>query len=152
MFDQLLLINLGGTEGALPELSMYGPVSFGLHRGFPSLPTSPSLLPWPYRSARTLYLEPCPCYLLGHWSGLEPLKSLVSALLKFLFLSPSVTLLQLGDGTCGGIFLSMSACLVTQLCPTLTSWTVACQAPLSMEYSRQESPGEVIKLLGTSNS
>ena len=30
-------------------------------------------------------------------------------------------------------------CLVTQSCPTLvTSWTVACQAPLSMGFSRQE--------------
>ena len=29
--------------------------------------------------------------------------------------------------------------LVTKLCPTLgTPWTVACQAPLSMEFSRQE--------------
>ena len=29
--------------------------------------------------------------------------------------------------------------LVTQLCPTLaTPWTVACQAPLSIEFSRQE--------------
>ena len=27
---------------------------------------------------------------------------------------------------------------VTQLCPTLTSWTVAHQAPLSMGFSRQE--------------
>ena len=28
---------------------------------------------------------------------------------------------------------------VTQLCPTLvTPWTVACQAPLSMEFPRQE--------------
>ena len=29
-------------------------------------------------------------------------------------------------------------CLVAQLCPTLTLWTVAGQAPLSMEFSRQE--------------
>ena len=29
--------------------------------------------------------------------------------------------------------------LVTKLCPTLaTPWTVACQAPLSMRFSRQE--------------
>ena len=29
--------------------------------------------------------------------------------------------------------------LVTKLCPTLaTPWTIACQAPLSMEFSRQE--------------
>jgi len=29
--------------------------------------------------------------------------------------------------------------LVTKLCPTLvTPWTLACQAPLSMEFSRQE--------------
>ena len=29
--------------------------------------------------------------------------------------------------------------LVAKLCPTLaTSWTVACQAPLSMRFSRQE--------------
>ena len=29
--------------------------------------------------------------------------------------------------------------LVTQLCPTLCNpWTVACQTPLSMEFSRQE--------------
>ena len=34
----------------------------------------------------------------------------------------------------------MCACLVTQLCPTLeTPWIVAHQAPLSMEFSRQES-------------
>ena len=33
----------------------------------------------------------------------------------------------------------MCACSVTQLCPTLCSpWTVAQQAPLSMEFSRQE--------------
>ena len=40
--------------------------------------------------------------------------------------------------------------LVTQLCPTLMLWTVACQAPLSMEFFRQAywsrlsfpSPGE----------
>ena len=32
-----------------------------------------------------------------------------------------------------------SACLVAQSCPTLaTPWTVACQAPLSMEFIRQE--------------
>ena len=30
-------------------------------------------------------------------------------------------------------------CLVPKLCPTLaTSWTVVCQAPLSMGFSRQE--------------
>ena len=30
-------------------------------------------------------------------------------------------------------------CICTQLCPTLcTPWTVACQAHLSMEFSRQE--------------
>ena len=29
-------------------------------------------------------------------------------------------------------------CVRAQLCPTLaTPWTVACQAPLSMEFSRQ---------------
>ena len=28
--------------------------------------------------------------------------------------------------------------LVSQSCPTATPWTVACQAPLSMEFSRQE--------------
>ena len=28
--------------------------------------------------------------------------------------------------------------LVTQSCLTLTPWTVVCQAPLSMEFSRQE--------------
>ena len=32
-----------------------------------------------------------------------------------------------------------SGCLVTKSCPTLvTPWTVACQAPLSMGFSRQE--------------
>ena len=32
-----------------------------------------------------------------------------------------------------------SCCLITQSCLALaTSWTVACQAPLSMEFSRQE--------------
>ena len=36
-------------------------------------------------------------------------------------------------------FSCMHACLVAQSCPTLvTPWTVACQAPLSMEFSRQE--------------
>ena len=29
-------------------------------------------------------------------------------------------------------------CLFAQLCPTLTTWMVARQAPLSMEFSRQE--------------
>ena len=29
-------------------------------------------------------------------------------------------------------------CLVTKLCPTLTPWTVACQAPLSMGFPMQE--------------
>ena len=34
---------------------------------------------------------------------------------------------------------SMCLCLVVQLCPTFaTLWTVACQAPLSMGFSRQE--------------
>ena len=34
---------------------------------------------------------------------------------------------------------SLSLSLVTKLCPTLaTPWTVACQAPLSMGFSRQE--------------
>ena len=28
--------------------------------------------------------------------------------------------------------------LVTQSCPTLTPWTTACQAPLSMEFSGKE--------------
>ena len=34
----------------------------------------------------------------------------------------------------------MSCCLVAKLCPTLFAipWTVAHQAPLSMEFSRQE--------------
>ena len=33
----------------------------------------------------------------------------------------------------------MVVVLVTKLCPTLaTPWTVACQAPLSMGFSRQE--------------
>ena len=37
-------------------------------------------------------------------------------------------------------FSSLSLSLVTKSCPTLgTPWTVACQAPLSMEFSRQES-------------
>ena len=45
--------------------------------------------------------------------------------------------------------------LVTKLCQTLvTLWTVACQAPLSMEFSRQEywsglpfpSPGDLTDL------
>ena len=30
------------------------------------------------------------------------------------------------------------ACLVAQLCLFVTSWIVACCAPLSMEFSRQE--------------
>ena len=29
-------------------------------------------------------------------------------------------------------------CSVTQLSPTVAPWTIACQAPLSMEFSRQE--------------
>ena len=29
-------------------------------------------------------------------------------------------------------------CVCAQSCLTLTPWTVACQAPLSMEFSRQE--------------
>ena len=44
----------------------------------------------------------------------------------------------------------MVGCLVTKSCPTLvTPWTVACQAPLSMGFSRQEywlpfpSPGDL---------
>ena len=33
----------------------------------------------------------------------------------------------------------VACCLVTKLCPTFaTPWTVACQAPLSMGFSRQE--------------
>ena len=48
---------------------------------------------------------------------------------------------------------SLSLSLVTKLCPTLeTPWTVACQAPLSMGFSRQEcwsgfpfpSPGDLL--------
>ena len=36
--------------------------------------------------------------------------------------------------------ITMSLCLVAQSCPTLaTTWTAARQAPLSMEFSRQES-------------
>ena len=51
-------------------------------------------------------------------------------------------------------FSCMHACLVAQSCPTLvTPWTVACQAPLSMEFSRPEhwsgepfpSPGDLPK-------
>ena len=34
--------------------------------------------------------------------------------------------------------LQQCVCLFTQSCPTLTTWTVARQAPLSMEFSRQE--------------
>ena len=30
------------------------------------------------------------------------------------------------------------ACFVAQSCLFVTTWTVACQAPLSMEFSRQE--------------
>ena len=29
-------------------------------------------------------------------------------------------------------------CVQAQSCPTLTPWTASCQAPLSMEFSRQE--------------
>ena len=37
------------------------------------------------------------------------------------------------------VCLCVCVCSVIQLCLTLTSpWTVACQAPLSMELSRQE--------------
>ena len=45
--------------------------------------------------------------------------------------------------TCPTLFSSLSSplgggCLVAKLCPTLvTPWTVARQAPLSMEFSRQ---------------
>ena len=38
---------------------------------------------------------------------------------------------------CGGN--QHNGCLVAKLCPTLViPWTVACQAPLSMEFFRQE--------------
>ena len=38
-------------------------------------------------------------------------------------------------------FKNICCCLVTESCPTLfaTPWTVACQAPLSMGFRRQES-------------
>ena len=40
---------------------------------------------------------------------------------------------------CGIWLLLLDGGLVTKSCPTLeTSWTVACQAPLSMGFSRQE--------------
>ena len=42
------------------------------------------------------------------------------------------------SSTCGG------GGLVTKLCPTfVTPWTVACQSPLSMGFSRQEYGGEL---------
>ena len=37
------------------------------------------------------------------------------------------------------VIITIGGGLVTRLCPTLvTPWTVACQAPLSMGFSRQE--------------
>ena len=40
----------------------------------------------------------------------------------------------------GNILITKVKVLVTHLCPTLcvTPWTVACQAPLSMGFSKQE--------------
>ena len=40
---------------------------------------------------------------------------------------------------CPSFFLRLAGGLVAKLCPTLaTSWTIACQAPLSVGFSRQE--------------
>ena len=36
------------------------------------------------------------------------------------------------------IFCMVVVGLIAKLCPTLATWTVACQAPLSMGFSRQE--------------
>ena len=46
----------------------------------------------------------------------------------------------LSFSTCYTLLLMLESVLVTQLCLTLmTPWAVAHQAPLSMEFSRQES-------------
>ena len=43
--------------------------------------------------------------------------------------------------------------LVTQSCQTLTPWTIACQAPLSMEFSGKEyQSGLLIPSLGITQS
>ena len=36
------------------------------------------------------------------------------------------------------VYVLLCAVLIAKLCLTATAWTVACQAPLSMEFSRQE--------------
>ena len=51
------------------------------------------------------------------------------------------------------LFLMMWVCSVTQLYVTVTPWTIACQAPFSMQFSRQEywsglpfpSPGDLLE-------
>ena len=55
-------------------------------------------------------------------------------------LSLEVSLFHFFGGFCIGLVaLLLCCCLVIKLCMTLaTPWTVACQAPLSTEFSRQE--------------
>ena len=70
--------------------------------------------------------------------GIEPVSLPSPELAHFFFFTTSVTVeakshLQ-QHHSCGG-----GGGLVTKLCPTLAiPWTVACQAPLSMGFSRQE--------------
>ena len=78
------------------------------------------------------------CEILASWLGIEPaLPALEGEILPTGLLGKSQPLNHQGSLK---VCLSLSGGrLVTKLCPTLvTPWTVACQAPLSMGFSRQE--------------
>ena len=58
-----------------------------------------------------------------------------------MIITPGFWLSFKGDGP-EGFWVVVGGGLVAKSCPTLvTPWTVACQAPLSMGFSRQEYPG-----------
>ena len=53
--------------------------------------------------------------------------------------TPMRVKMQLQDDMCACVCVCVCVCVCTQLCPTLYSpWTIACQVPLSMGFSKQE--------------
>ena len=80
----------------------------------------------------------CPFYSLGGFQFGDITKELLCAFLHVPF---GEHLYLPGDILRGDLaaVVDVSLCLVAQLCPTqATPWTVTCQAPLSMGFSRQE--------------
>ena len=84
----------------------------------------------------------CPFYSLGGFQFGDIIKVLLCTFLHMSFSEHLYWMdILLGDILRGDLaaVVGVCVCLVAQLCPTrATPWTVTCQAPLSMGFSRQE--------------